>query len=284
MLNLSKLFISLFMLICCSNLALADKAPEYAVALTPTPVFNNPQAAADAATGNTIKPDRCRQVRELEMIALPGTSFKLLSQIGTEKDIFEVSTPDYKQPSGVRLYIAGHTVQQQSTPPAPRTAVLPARAAILDSLKSAVGLPYIWGGNWRSGIEAGAKNSFTGLDCSGLLYEASNGYTPRNTADLVYFGQPVAIRDLSATRLVQQLRPLDLIVWKGHLVIVLDKETAIESILTCNKGNDGVVLSNLQERIKALMQQRSPVNNWPEDEGKGKRQFVVRRWLTDANH
>ncbi len=284
MLNLYKLFITLCMLICCNSPAFAFQMPDYALALAPTPVFNSPQAAAAAAYGNTIKPDRCGQIRELEMIALPGTVFKLLSQVETEKDVFEVSTVDYKQPGGVRLYISGHTVQQQSTPPESRTVTLPARADILDSLKSAVGLPYIWGGNYRSGIIAGGKSSFAGLDCSGLLYEASNGYTPRNTAELVHFGQPVAIKNLSATRLVQQLRPLDLIVWKGHLVIVLDKDTAIESILTCNKGNDGVVLSNLQERIKSLMQQRSPADIWPEDEGKGKQQFVVRRWLPYINH
>jgi len=40
-----------------------------------------------------------------------------------------------------------------------------------------------------------------GVDCSGLLYEATNGYTPRNSSDLVTYGTGVTIENMTRKKL-----------------------------------------------------------------------------------
>jgi cell wall-associated NlpC family hydrolase len=131
-------------------------------------------------------------------------------------------------------------------------------------------------------VPVSTRNSLilAGLDCSGLLYQASNGWTPRNTSQLISYGQPVAIAGKSAAEIVRQLEPLDLIVWNGHVIIVLDGETVIESRLECGKkGNGGVVLTPLRRRLTEIMRVRKPVDSWPQN-GKLRDVFVVRRWDT----
>ena len=120
--------------------------------------------------------------------------------------------------------------------------------------------------------------TLAGLDCSGLLYQATGGWTPRNSSRLISFGQGVAISGKQAPEIAALLQPLDLIVWNGHVIIVLDRQTAIESRLQCGKpGNGGVVMTPLPQRIAEIMRTRRPVNSWPE--GKKSRDiFVVRRW------
>lgn len=68
-----------------------------------------------------------------------------------------------------------------------------------------------------------------GVDCSGLLYQATKGFTPRNSRSLLQFGSGVVIEGKSVKELKKLLQPLDLIVRNGHVVIVLDGERTIES-------------------------------------------------------
>jgi hypothetical protein len=118
-----------------------------------------------------------------------------------------------------------------------------------------------------------------GLDCSGLLYQATGGWTPRNTSGLLSFGRGIAVAGKTAVELARLLQPLDLIVWNGHVIIVLDRETAIESRLECGKeGNGGVVTTPLRQRLAEIMRTRRPMDVWP-SEGKQPGVFVVRRWL-----
>ena len=73
------------------------------------------------------------------------------------------------------------------------------------------------------------KWQLKGVDCSGLLYWATNGATPRNTSALVNYGTGVMIMGLSIDQILTELKPLDLIVWSGHVLIVLPGERVIES-------------------------------------------------------
>jgi hypothetical protein len=71
---------------------------------------------------------------------------------------------------------------------------------------------------------------------------------------------------------------LDLIVWNGHVIIVLDRDTVIESRLACGRpGNGGRVPTSLFQRLEPHRPTRRPADKWP---GEGRRQgvFVVRRW------
>lgn len=163
----------------------------------------------------------------------------------------------------------------------------PNKNTVLNHLVKLLGNIYIWGGNWDKGIpellelypprqslDLLSKKRWTleGLDCSGLLYQVTEGFTPRNTPQLLHFGEGLPIKGLSLEAIAEKLKPLDLIVWLGHIVIVLDTKTIIES--SCSRG--GVVTSDLQERLSLIMQERTPANTW-----EGHRTFVIRRFLYD---
>jgi hypothetical protein len=284
----------LFVMLCILVWIMPSVAAEYGVARTSTPVLNTPdfKAVFGGDGGQSLKTDRCGQLRELEYIALPGTVFTLLKKQGSgTADIYQVETDDYPAPANVRLYVDGRFLTIEHTAPAPRRPQLPPREEVLSALRGGVGSPYVWGGNvqggvpelaelFYNGIKGGDAKRLTlaGLDCSGLLYQATGGWTPRNSSLLITFGQGVAVSGKQALEIAALLQPLDLIVWNGHVIIVLDRQSAIESRLQCGKpGNGGVVITPLSQRVAEIMRTRRPVNSWPE--GK-KRQdiFVVRRW------
>lgn len=271
-----RLIIILF-LYCISRpgLATAADTPRFGVANRAVPVFNEATAAGPRAV---LHADHCGQVRQLEFVALPGTAFEILAVPTGSPGVLQVRTTDYQAPAGTSLYVEAAALQPRQQMPADRTPHLPSRAVILQALRSAIGLPYVWGGNVRSGVLQAGHARFQGLDCSGLLYEATDGYTPRNTEQLVQFGQGVAIEGLGIEQLLTQLQPLDLLVWKGHVIIVLDQQHVIESILQCNGKKDGVRISPLRTRLQQLLHQRHPVNAWPPGQGKAPL-LVVRRWI-----
>jgi len=176
--------------------------------------------------------------------------------------------------------------------PAQRRRRLPERETIVARLRGAVGSPYVWGGNQRQGVgelsgmlyrgnfsgEAERQRILAGLDCSGLLYEATDGWTPRNTSGLVFSGRAVPVAGKNHDEIARLLEPLDLIVWNGHVVIVLDRNTVIESRLECGRpGNGGVKTAPLRQRLSEIMRTRRAADDWPED-GKQRDRFVVRRW------
>lgn len=268
-------------------------AAEYAVAHTSAPVLNMPDfnAVFGGVDGRKLKTDSCNQVRELEFIALPGSVFTVVKKLRSGAgEVFQVETSEYAAPPGVRLYVDSSFLQRMDSS-SPRRPVLPPRDEIAAALRGAVGSPYVWGGNVKTGVPELAswffrvisesergKLTLAGLDCSGLLYQASGGWTPRNTSQLLSFGRGVEISGKQASEISALLQPLDLIVWNGHVIIVLDRHSAIESRLECRKpGNGGVVITPLSQRIAEIMRTRQPVDAWPGGE-KDRHRFVVRRW------
>ncbi|MBI2353808.1 MAG: peptidoglycan endopeptidase [Deltaproteobacteria bacterium] len=290
-----KYLIPILPILTCCLFSQAEAA-SFGIARGATPVLNSPAFGAvfGARDGATLKTDRCGQVRELEFIALPGTPFRLLAEIrGNDSVVYRVETDDYPTPAGGALYVASRFIEPMETQPPARARKAPAAADITSELKAAVGSPYVWGGNIREGISdpaglfhretipAGRRERMilAGVDCSGLLYQASGGWTPRNTAQLVAFGNGVPIAGKNAYELVALLEPLDLIVWNGHVIVVLDRETVIESRLECGKaGNGGVRTTPLFKRLEEIMRSRRPADAWPA-EGKQRGVFVVRRWI-----
>ena len=267
-------FILLFQFVTSSHSLAAQ--PGFLVAEQAVAVFNSPEAAIEPA-----RPDNCGQTRALEFVAFPKTAFTVKRALGTDKyPLYEVTTSEYKAPDGVRLYVSGNGLRGLESAPAERQPPVLGAEEISKRLQGAIGLPYIWGGNLRNGIRMkNGRSQYAGVDCSGLLYEATGGYTPRNTAELVSFGRPVPVAGLGPDQIVAQLEPLDLIVWKGHLIIVLDKGKTIESALFCEKpGNGGVMTRPLRDRLGEVMSQRKGVDSWPESSVKSKL-FVIRRWL-----
>jgi hypothetical protein len=117
-----------------------------------------------------------------------------------------------------------------------------------------------------------------GVDCSGILYEATGGYTPRNTSSLAEFGRPVSIAGKTAEQIAAQLQPLDLIVWPRHVLIVLDGGRVIESRLVCKKPSEGVRIRASKDALAEIMHQRKAVDSIISGTG----EFVVRRWYGET--
>jgi hypothetical protein len=291
---MKKLIPLVFWFICC--LAITANAASYAVSRSATPVLSAPEfrSVFGGADGASLKTDRCGQVRALEFIALPGTVFTIRAQnTDGNNTLFRVETNEYPMPKDSALYVDSRFVEPREEMPLSRMPALPSQAAIIAALKASVGAPYVWGGNIQEGVGEliglfysgavpdAAKRQLTlaGLDCSGLLYQATGGWTPRNTSQLISFGNAVRIAGKSLNEIVGSLEPLDLIVWNGHVIIVLDRQTVIESRLECGKkGKGGVVTTLLQRRLAEILRIRRPVDSWPAA-GKQRDVFVVRRWF-----
>jgi hypothetical protein len=279
---------------CCS--AIAADATLYGVARSAAPVLNTPAFSSifGGVDRKTLTKDRCGQVRALEFIALPGTVFSILGESRDDTGtVFQVETDDYPLPAGTKLYLDGRFVELRRDKPLPRTRTLPDTEEIITALKGSIGSPYVWGGNVQGGVAElielfyGDKVSdaskrqliLAGLDCSGLIYQATNGWTPRNTSQLVSYGRGVRIAGKTVKTIAKLLEPLDLIVWNGHVIIVLDRNTVIESRLECGKqGYGGVMTTPMAQRLREIIRTRRPVDEWPAV-GKRRDVFVVRRWL-----
>ena len=278
-----------------------DSSITYAVAELPTPVLNTMEFSFvyGGKDGKTLHLDESGLVREVEFIAIPKTVFTIDNIIKKESaTIYRVTTDDYPYPTQKGYFIDSRFVKTVQENPPNRPKRLPAKQSIINSLLSSEGSIYIWGGNHKEGIpqmlsfyppssptDQALKEQWMlkGVDCSGLLYEATNGHTPRNTSSLLTFGTPVQITGLNATQIILKVEPLDIIVWKGHLIIILDRKRTIESRLDYDKereGNQGGVrIRSLKEVLSETLKERIPVDNYEDEEGKKK--FVLRRWFGD---
>lgn len=214
---------------------------------SPTPILNTPDFKN--IYGESLPFDDQKLVREVEMIALPGMVFHVLQE--EKEGILKVQTDDY--PSSQCLYIdrrAGGWANDSQK----KNRELPPVDVILSRMVAKVGTPYVWGGNYSSGIPEwatwyppGKKLTpleeqhwlFRGVDCSGLLYEATDGVTPRNTSWLMKYGVEIVLEDV---------KPLDLILFPGHVIIALDKSEVIES----NHEKGGVLISPFKKRIAEI--------------------------------
>ena len=285
-------FFTTMLLASCATAQTANEPPRYARAEMPTPVLNTAdfRSVFGGSDGKTLQRDSQGLIRAVEFIALPGTSFQIENSFmvnGTK--IYQVRTADYP-PQKTGLYVDSRFVSVSSEPLPIRAKKMPPKNQILEKMASRQGLRYVWGGNISQGIpqmfqfyppsqrippESENMWALHGLDCSGLLYEAANGATPRNTSDLISFGKPVAIQGLTPTKIAAKLQPLDLITWKGHVIIVLDKTHTIESCMGCSPTG-GVTIRNLRAVLEEVMSARQPFNQYPAKSSA--KPFVIRRW------
>jgi cell wall-associated NlpC family hydrolase len=236
-----------------------------------TPVFNQQN------WGNIEKSGDGR-VMQLETVLLPGTVVEAVTtkiDNGAQNALIEIKTSAYK--SNTPLYVIPQCINEIQPTTEKET---PDISTILQKLKKQKGKPYFWGSNCPDPILELKKivptnflesieeenTPFQGFDCSGLLYWASNGITPRNTSDLLSFGNKVDVTGLSVEDIQKKIRPLDLIVWQGHVIIVIDRDTVIES--TQGKG---VVTTPFSKRYP----EATDIAN------KKNKNLFVRRWHPD---
>lgn len=285
---ISKYILPVILLLICTSCNSQTENPKYAIAVLNTPVLNTSdfESVFGGTNGSRVKLDKRGFIGEMEFIAFPNTVFEILEIIPKENhNIFRIKTSDY-QYNSTDLFIDSRFVKTLDTLPNERVQSLPDKNEILNKLNSLDGYGYMWGGNYGDGIEQllefyqpqyeldiSTKDLWClkGVDCSGLIYQATNGSTPRNTSSLINFGTGLEIAGLSASEIASMLEPLDLIVWSGHVIIVYDENTVIEST-----GGEGVHKSDLLSRLKSVMKEKTPVNDWGSTSGK---RFVIRRWL-----
>ncbi len=232
----------------------------YGITEGPAPLYNTPNFPHHQ---DKLEPDHEGVLIEVEAVVFPNTKFTIKRQL--PNNVSEVTTSDY--PSSEPLYIDSRFLKAASEETPERERKLPSPETILKFLRSALGVRYFWGGNWIQGIRQmtyfypqlllSDDLICKGTDCSGLLYQATNGFTPRNTSDLMNYGQDLELDPFNAESAQKIVKPLDMIVWKGHVLFVLDSEHTIESAL-----DHGVIISDFKERY-AFFQDRD---------------FTVRRW------
>jgi hypothetical protein len=251
-----------------------------ASAARPTPILNQPDF--DQVFNEKLPLDEQGLLRCVETIALPGTKFKIVESL--PKEIVRVMTSDYP---GENLFVDRRFLQSQQGTIPERERRLPALGQMQSHLEELIGSAYIWGGNWPQGVPEMLsyyppkkelslleKLSWTmeGIDCSGLLYLVTDGISPRNTSDLIHYGKAVAIAGMSREEILAQLKPLDCLVWKGHVVLVFDQSRTIES-----RAGKGVIFCDLAERLDEILKSRAPSNNYVSGSFP---QFVARRFLS----
>ncbi|MBX7044246.1 MAG: peptidoglycan endopeptidase [Ignavibacteria bacterium] len=269
----------------------STKKKLFAVAEINTPVLctKDFKSVFGGKTGYTLKKNKTGLVKEVEFVAYPGTFFEIVERY-KEDDyfIFKVKCDEYDIAlSGSDLFIDSRFVTLTDKIPVRSNKVCPSKEQIYSYFDLSVGAMYVWGANNLAGVPEmlkfyiPAKSLSTGdnktwmlkgVDCSGLLYEATKGFTPRNTHQLVSYGEGVAIKGLDALAISKVVKPLDLIVWKGHLIIVYDESTTIQSA----HSSGGVVEKNLVEELERLCSKRTPQNSWSDDYPNS---FVIRRWF-----
>lgn len=229
----------------------------FAETIDATPVFNTVEIPFRQLP---LKKDDQKLIRATETILFPGTKCRIVKELSD--NVIQIETEEY--PSHNPLYADRRFFKDINSKDPEREKKLPSSQTILNRLEGLVGTRYFWGGIWENGIdhmlevypqlqEASAEDQddaiCKGVDCSGLLYRVTNGITPRNTSDLIKYGEELPLQDLSAKEVQEQLKPLDLLVWKGHILIVLTPSTLIES-----RGGDGVVISDFLKRYAEITQ------------------------------
>lgn len=262
---------------------------HYFFSKIPTPIFNQAKIALlfrEPEVSCLLDPKQL--FRPLEMIALPNALFEVKRKL--VKPILEVTLKCYS--ATTPLFIDSRFGELLENPSKEVSLPFPKAEDVLKRCRAFQGLPYIWGGNYSAGIPemkvfyppSEEKNLsrleekrwiLQGVDCSGLLYEATGGVTPRNTRELLFFGKPVSIQGKKGREILKLLLPLDLIVWKGHVLIVLNDKEWIES----RHSKGGVVIISPEERLREILEKEKKIP--VDDPAKAKQDsnlFVVRRW------
>lgn len=247
---------------------------SYAIAAGPVPLLNTPDFATSF---NRLPLDEKKLLRSVETVLLPGTKIQILDKT-EHPHILKVRSSEYCYEGA--FFTDVRLLELTNQEPKERTVVLPSQKELLEGFDRLLGVSYVWGGNWPEGV-AKLKELYPdpiepdvehvkilkGVDCTGLVYYLTNGYTPRNTSRFVLWKQSLPIEGFSIDEILSTVLPLDAIVWPGHIVFVYDSATAVESRL-----GHGVIKTPLKERLEEIFQTRRPAN---EAVPQG---FVIRRW------
>lgn len=241
--------------------------------------------------------DSFNTIDQLDMVLPEWTPVTLIDKVEKwDFTYYEVRTRDFDAWYGkdIAYFLDSRFIEKKENKPAEVIHELPEKKEIYNTLFSAVGTQYIrWGAHYQwipeindfyptpeeVSLSTGEQQYkiLQWTDCSGLLWQATNGYTPRNTRQLLTFWKSIPISWDSVNQIINKVQPLDLIVWAGHVIIILSDEYAIESLWKDN-FEWGTEIVSLQERLEDIFTRRQPVDEWNESELPEKEKFVIRRW------
>ncbi len=255
----------------------------------------------------------------LAKVLPPGSSILVSGQ----GDVLEVKGSPYSKYYNDGLYTINIGFKDREIP-AQTNVQIPTKQRIIDSLTKLVGTPYLYGGCYDQGSEKLAnyvvsqglfkeedKNNpdlyrimkLAGLDCSGLLAQATNYAFLADTRTVFQFAERlnenciVDIEGKNIDDIVNTLKPLDIIVYYGHMLISLpddkiiqsagfDKNAEVFSETTNHKGDPmdkygRVVIDEAKPIIEGIMNvsERSPSNSWDYND---KNKFMIIRWHPES--
>jgi len=250
---------------------------KYVSAKTYTPVFSIPDIyKVLSELDSDVKTDKKGLIPEVSFIAPPGKEFEILE----ETEINGYTILKVKPVDSEKIYYVDSRFLEQSDGEGIIKGKL-SKEEIIRNLKAMEGYPYEYGGATANGVwklesmydikGLNEKWKPKGLDCSGLIYQATNGAIPRSSSEIVKYGEGLDIEGKKLDDIIDMLEPLDIIGYPGHVLIVIDRKSVMES-----SPKKGVRILQADTRIKQLMKDRKPVND-VEGENKNKI-FVVRRW------
>jgi hypothetical protein len=242
--------------------------------------------------------DSSNTIDQLGIVLPVWTPVTLIKKIVNWKfTYYEVRTRDFDVWYGENdaYFLDSRFVKLEEHKPDEVIHIVPDMSSIFKTLLAAVDSQYIWWGSYYQWIPEinelyptpdDVKLStweqqykiLQWTDCSWLLWQATNWYTPRTTRSLLTFWDPVAISWFNVDQIVWIVKPLDLIVWAGHVVIILSDEYAIESIWK-KDFEWWVEVVKLDERLKDIFTRRQPVNEWSKSSLPETKKFVIRRWF-----
>lgn len=224
-------------------------------------------------------------LRPLEMVLFPGSLVSVIEH--RSEYIVRVSSPECTSD----LFFTDIRFLSRDKPKVVCRLPRPSLEVFLDKLETFPAVSYIWGGNVHRGIpelldlypmpqdsvideKVSTIWQFKGVDCSGLLYEISEGTTPRNTKELVSWGLAIHIAGKKDEEIAATLLPGDIIVWVGHVLIVGRDNFVYES-----RAPVGVCRTPLVQRLAEIRKTRMPLDDFRSNP---KNSYVVRRWHEDA--
>jgi len=210
---------------------------------------------------------------------------------------YQIRTREFDAGRGAKFgyFLDARFIEKTEEKPEEKAQTLPSLEDITNKLLATSGSVYVWGGSRYEGIPELEKyfpsatklsaletkrKLMKGVDCSGLLYQATNGFTPRNSRSLLNFWEPINIEGKKNQEIIPLLKPLDLIVWDGHVVIVLDEKRTIES-RGRGKAPWGIEIVPIEARLTELFKTRSPVNNYETSQLPRSKKFVIRRRFSE---
>lgn len=256
-----------------------------AITTCATPLFNRKDLSFVFGGGDGgLYLDNYGLLRALETIVFPDQAIKIVGKVFDQNHLmYQIAYEDYF--SSEPLYVDSRCIRINPKAQTKKKN-LKSSNEIIESLWRLESFPYVWGGNYSKGLLQMKEWypprraltpleelnwCFQGVDCSGLLYEVTEGHTPRNTSGLIHFGSAINILGLKTKEIISLIKPLDIFVWKGHVVIALDEHLTIES--RAHKG--GVYVCPMKERLEQMMDEGKVASN----QASQSHEFVLRRWI-----